>query len=110
MSVHREPIQSHLELLANPAEQADYQAKVPAVNVVNELVNQWFGDLYHPMSEAFTSEFSAKELAAMQQFSEAFEAMLPGLPDTLPAFHASTTSAEVSALAKQLLQVFATSQ
>ncbi|RZI56136.1 MAG: hypothetical protein EOP14_05960 [Pseudomonas sp.] len=104
MISYRERVRLHVELLAAPGEQAEYQAKVPAVNVVNELVNQWFDDLYQPTFEAFSSEFTAQELEHLHQFSQDFEAVLPSIPDTLALFHASSSSLAVASLAKQLHQ------
>jgi hypothetical protein len=58
----RQSVIAHLDLLAQPSMQLDYEAKVPYANVHGELVNGFCDDLYHPKSQQFLGAFSEDEL------------------------------------------------
>lgn len=53
------------------------------MNVANELVNQWFGDFYHPKDEQFRREFSRQELVSLDEFHARYETRLSMLPNSL---------------------------
>jgi hypothetical protein len=82
MSPHRANIVNLLNLIASKSDQLDYQKRAP-VNVANELVNQWFGDFYHPTDELFKSEFSNEELASLRDFDAYYEVRHAMLPNSL---------------------------
>jgi hypothetical protein len=99
MNTHRANIISILQLISSPAEQSEYQRRVPWVNVANELVNQWFDDFYHPGSSQFEAAFSSGELAVLGHFHRAFDERVDALPGDLSLLPMSQTWSEVSALA-----------
>ncbi|MES2899553.1 MAG: hypothetical protein V4723_07480 [Pseudomonadota bacterium] len=82
MSPHRANIVNLLNLIASESDQIDYQKRAP-VNVASELVDQWFGDFYHPRDEIFKSEFSDEELASLRSFNVYYETRFATLPDSL---------------------------
>lgn len=82
MGPHRANIINLLNLIASESDQLDYQERAP-VNVANELVNQWFGDFYHPTFDQFMSDFSSEELASLEEFHSRYESREAMLPDSL---------------------------
>lgn len=69
-----------LELLASEAQQIEYEAKVPHVDITRELVEGWFSDSYHPNDDAFTVSFSQAEREVLSEFNGKFVAALALLP------------------------------
>jgi hypothetical protein len=69
-----------LGLLASEAEQVEYEAKVPHVDIARELVEDWFSDSYHPNDVAFTACFSEAEREVLRDFNRQFDAALALLP------------------------------
>jgi len=103
MNPHRVNIINVLQLIASPAAALAYQREAPAVNVANELVNQWFDDFYHPGSPQFETAFSSAELAQLANFHRCFDAMADGLPDDLGTLLASSDWRQVSSEAGAVL-------
>lgn len=103
MTPHRANIINALQLIASPAAALAYQREAPAVNVANELVNQWFDDFYHPGSPQFEAAFSSAELAQLADFHRRFDAVADGLPDDLGALLASSAWGQVSSDARDVL-------
>ena len=79
----RKIIQEQLELLASEAEQLEYEANVPHVDVTSELVAGWFSDSYHPNDAKFAGCFSDAELHALGNFNRQFDAALNVLPQSM---------------------------
>jgi hypothetical protein len=52
----------HIELLAHPSQQFEYEKTVPIANVPAELVCGFCDDLYDPKSLDFMNAFSESEL------------------------------------------------
>ena len=50
-----------VDCLADFDKQKIYQVKVPFIDVVDELICEWFDDIYQPKSEHFSQEFSKIE-------------------------------------------------
>ncbi|MGK4002231.1 hypothetical protein WMF31_06375 [Sorangium sp. So ce1036] len=80
---YRERIREVLELLSSPQLQRAYQARAPAVNVAEELFNQW-EDWYHPESVDFVSQFSSGEMRVLEEFSEVVDSIAGETPQVLP--------------------------
>jgi len=79
----RSSIREHLRLLADPVAQREYERNVPVADVPAELLCGWCDDVYHPASAAFQSAFSPRELAALAEFDNLFNAAAAELPDPL---------------------------
>ena len=103
MNPHRANIINTLQLISSPTGAWEYQRRVPAVKVANELVNQWFDDFYHPDSPEFESAFSGAELAELAHFHRFFDAKVDELPDELGALLASPVWSQVSSEAGAVL-------
>ena len=83
----RNRIIEHLTVVASYAEQLDYQARVPYVNVPTEIFcgwaddwvpDGWQGDFGPPV-------FTPDELAAVAQFDETIKAVRDVMPEHLPS-------------------------
>lgn len=102
MEPHRVNIINLLNLIASRSEQLEYQESAP-VNVVNELVNQWFDDFYHPADIRFASQFSADELVLLKRFDAYYNERLALLPDSLDGLLRNRAWGEVMAYAGGVL-------
>lgn len=102
MGPHRVNIINLLNLIASRSEQLEYQESA-AVNVANELVNQWFDDFYHPADMQFVSQFSADELLLLKRFDAYYNERLALLPDSLDGLLGSRAWDEVMAYAGGVL-------
>lgn len=102
MTPHRANIINILNLIASERGQLTYQKRAP-VNVATELVNQWFGDFYHPTDKQFKSEFSDEELASLEQFNAYYNAQYAALPDSLDEMLETKTWREIMAFAGRVL-------
>jgi hypothetical protein len=58
----RQSVLSYLELLSQPSQQIEYEAKVPIANIHGELVSQFCSDIYHPKNQQFLDAFTEDEL------------------------------------------------
>jgi hypothetical protein len=67
-------------MIASEAEQREYEAKVPHVDITKELVVGWFSDSYHAADLGFLGCFSEGELAALAEFDRKFDASIANLP------------------------------
>lgn len=76
----RRIVQEQLEMIASEAEQREYEATVPQVDITKELVAGWFSDSYQAADVGFRSCFSDRELAALAEFDRKFDASVAGLP------------------------------
>ncbi|WP_437912840.1 hypothetical protein WME73_38470 [Sorangium sp. So ce302] len=79
----RERVCEVLMLLSSLQLQRVYQARVPSVNVTEELFNQW-DDWYKPGNAEFDSLFSVDELRALGEFSKVIDAIAEETPQVLP--------------------------
>jgi hypothetical protein len=102
MTRHRANIINILNLIASESDQRTYQKLAP-VNVATELVNQWFGDFYHPTDKQFKSEFSDEELASLGQFNVYYDARYAALPDSLDEMLGTKTWREIISFAGRVL-------
>ena len=73
VSAYRNSIIRLLRLVNSETEQRAYEKRAPYANVADELVCQWFDDLYHPEDENWRAIFLVPELKAMEEFSDAFK-------------------------------------
>jgi hypothetical protein len=103
MGPHRVNIINVLQLIASMDHQLNYQRNAP-VNVASEVVNQWFGDFYHPGDERFRSEFTAAELNSLADFNKHFDLRIGHLPDTLAEMLEAKAWLEVVAAAGRHLK------
>lgn len=71
-NVLRQEIIEFLKLLGNKENQLKYQNEVPSINVINELICEWFDDLYHPLQDSFLNSFSDVEKMQMKIFNDYF--------------------------------------
>ena len=62
MGAIRQSVREHLELLAHPSKQAQYESSVPVAHVHGELVAGFCSDLFRPKSKEFVDAFSEDEL------------------------------------------------
>jgi len=69
----RSSIRDHLALLADPAQQRQYERDVPNAVVSAELVCIWFDDIYHPESPDHHRAFTSAEMAALEDFNTLFD-------------------------------------
>jgi hypothetical protein len=69
----RRKIKEVLQLLSSVEEQLEYQRNVPHVNIVGELICDWFDHSYWPDDKDFVSGFSEAESAALSEFNAVFE-------------------------------------
>jgi len=99
---HRVNIINLLNLIASGSDQIEYQKAAP-VNVVNELVNQWFDDFYHPTDAQFACEFSAGEMVHLAKFDGFYDERVASLPDSLEKLLISPAWGEVMACAGAIL-------
>jgi hypothetical protein len=58
----RQSVLSYLDLLSQPSQQLEYEAKVPIAHIHGELVSQFCSDLYYPKSQQFLDAFTQDEL------------------------------------------------
>jgi hypothetical protein len=58
----RQRVLEYLELLSQPAQQLDYEAKAAVANVHGRLVSKFCDDLFHPKSQQFLTAFTEKEI------------------------------------------------
>ena len=61
MSV-RHRVVEYLELLSQPAQQIDYEARAAVANVHGQLVSKFCDDLFHPKSRQFLDAFTENEI------------------------------------------------
>ena len=80
----RSSIREHLELLANPNAQRDYERDAPIADVPAELFCGWFDDSYHPEDPAFQAAFNPRELALLADFNDLFAAAEREIPEIHP--------------------------
>jgi hypothetical protein len=62
MDTIRESVLAHLELLAHPSRQQEYESDVQIADVHAELVDGFCSDLFHPKNKEFIDAFSEDEL------------------------------------------------
>ena len=62
LATYRNSLVEHLDLLASPAKQLEYEAAVPIADVHAELVCGLCDDIFHPKSAGFIAEFTELEL------------------------------------------------
>jgi hypothetical protein len=60
-------------MLSSETEQRGYEKRAPYLNVADELVCQWFDDLYQPQDDNWRAVFLPAELKALEEFSELFK-------------------------------------
>ena len=58
----RQNVLSYLELLSQPSQQIEYEAKVSIANIQGELVSQFCSDIYRPKNPQFLGAFTEDEL------------------------------------------------
>jgi hypothetical protein len=58
----RKNVLSYLELLSQPSQQIQYEAKVPIANIQGDLVSQFCDDIYRPKNPFFLDAFTEDEL------------------------------------------------
>lgn len=103
MTPHCANIINILNLIASESDQLDYQDVAP-VNVASALVNQWFGDFYHPTYKEFDSELSDEELASLAEFDAYYDARVEALPGSLDEMLKTEAWREIMAFAEKILE------
>lgn len=86
----RNRIIEYFDLAASYDEQIDYPRKVPAINIANEVINQW-EDWVPPPSRASLNDFSVfspEELTAINSFWPVWEAAARALAEDFPSLAA----------------------
>jgi len=89
MNPFRVDIVNLLNLIADYKSQIEYQEAVPYVGVPDEMVCQWFDDLYHPDAEIFQSAFFEEEQQRLAEFNRTFDRYADNLPQTIELLHRS---------------------
>ncbi|WP_437544801.1 MULTISPECIES: hypothetical protein [unclassified Sorangium] len=79
----RERVREVLVLLSSLQLQRAYQTRAPAVNVAEELFNQW-DDWYRPDNPQFGALFTVDEIRALGEFSKIIDAIAEETPQVLP--------------------------
>ena len=78
MNAHRINIIGLVQIFASDAEQNAYRQRVQ-INVVDELICQWFDDFYHPGLPEFAAAFSESELMKLSWFNDFLDRRSSGL-------------------------------
>ena len=103
MNPFRVDIVNLLNVISDYETQIEYQQAVPYVGVPDELVCQWFDDLYHPTAEIFIAAFDEDEKQLLYKFNEIFSEYADNLPDTIEDLHRSPHWQKVARSAKKIL-------
>jgi hypothetical protein len=103
MNPFRVDIVNLLNVIADFNAQIEYQEAVPRVGVPDELICQWFDDLYHPSAEIFINAFNEEEKDYLSKFNELFESYADGLPSEIEHLHKTKEWLELSDYAKEIL-------
>ena len=104
MNPFRVDVVNLLNLIADYPSQKKYQESVPYIGIPDEIVCQWFDDLYHPDAEIFTSAFSEEEKRRLAEFNDIFDEYADTLPQTIELLHESKEWKIVSKEASNILK------
>jgi len=100
----------YLAVAGSFEQQREYQARVPAVSVPNEIINQW--EDWTPGANLLgfgPPVFTSDELAALKAFGITWERVVRGTPKQLPSLEETLTLPqweELRAAAEAALNVF----
>lgn len=93
------------------SEQLDYQATVPTVSVVNEVIEQWYDwapDTFDASS--FGAVYSADEVATLMAYQSVMLRAIertPGLWEPMDSFHALPVWQDLRLAAEEAREIFA---
>jgi hypothetical protein len=82
----RNNIMDYLKLASSPAEQRDYECRVPIAQVPNEMICQWEDCVPDQDFKWYSPpEFSADERAAIERFTGIWETVADETPNPMPS-------------------------
>ncbi len=107
MTTHdlREKFMDTLSTIASAEKLLEYDKITPIENVLDELINRWFDNLYNPNTTLFESAFNAQERRELDRFNFFFDKYVNSMPDNQKVIDLQTSNEwkEIQLLASQTI-------